>query len=91
MDLTLRHPRWGIHGYMLAALIAIELLMSFSFLGYLHVEPISITFSYIPVLLGGALLGPLDSTILGVVFGLASMWKASASYVMPLDQLFSPL
>lgn len=90
MNFTLRRQNRSIHGYLLAALVAIEVLMSFSFLGYLHVEPISITFSYIPVLLAGALLGPLDSMILGTVFGLASMWKASASYVMPMDQLFSP-
>ena len=77
--------------YILGTLVALELLMSFSFLGYIHVEPISITTAYIPVLLAGALLGPVDSTLLGAVFGIASMWKASASYVMPFDQLFSPL
>ena len=84
--------RWGgsTRLYILGALVAVELLMSFSFLGYIHVEPISITTAYIPVLLAGALLGPADSTLLGAVFGLASMWKASASYVMPFDQLFSP-
>ena len=76
--------------YLLGALIALELLMSFSFLGYLHVEPISITFAYIPVLLAGALVGLPEAVALGAVFGLASMWKAGASYVMPMDQLFSP-
>ena len=78
--------RW----YLLGTLIALELLMSFSFLGYFHVEPISVTIAYIPVLLAGALMGPADASILGAVFGLASMWKASASYVMATDQLFSP-
>lgn len=77
--------------YLLGTLVAIELLMSFSFLGYFHVEPLSVTIAYIPVLLAGALLGPADSTVLGTVFGLASMWKASAHYIMPFDQLFSPI
>ena len=77
--------------YVFAVLITLELLMSFSFLGYFHVEPISITTAYLPVLLAGALLGPLESAAVGLCFGLASMWKASASYVMPADQLFSPL
>ena len=77
--------------YMFAALLAVELLMSFSFLGYFHVEPISTTIAYLPVLLAGALLGPLEATAVGAAFGLASMWKASASYVMPSDQLFSPM
>ena len=83
--------RTGPRRYLLFSLIFVELLMSFSFLGYFHVEPISITTAYIPVLLAGALLGPLESTALGFAFGLASMWKASASYVMAADQLFSPL
>lgn len=76
--------------YLLGTLVAVELLMSFSFLGYLHIAPISITFAYIPVLLAGVLMGPVESTLLGAVFGTASMWKASAGYVLPADQLFSP-
>ena len=76
--------------YIFIALIAVELLMSFSFFGYFHVEPISITIAYFPVLLAGVLLGPGEATVVGTVFGLTSMWKASASYVMPTDQLFSP-
>ena len=76
--------------YLLITLIAVELLMSFSFLGYVHIEPISITVAYIPVLLAGALGGLTEATVLGVVFGISSMWKASANYVMATDQLFSP-
>ena len=48
-----------IDRYVFAVLITLELLMSFSFLGYFHVEPISVTTAYLPVLLAGALLGPL--------------------------------
>ena len=76
--------------YALIFLIAVELLMSFSFLGYFHIDPISITTAYIPVLLAGALTGPAEAAAVGTVFGLVSMWKASASYVMAGDQLFSP-
>ena len=54
--------RSGIRWYLLAALLALELLMSFSFLGYLHVEPISVTFAYLPVLLA-ALAGPLERRV----------------------------
>ena len=79
--------RW----FALLGLCAIELLMSFSFFGYFHIEPISITTAYIPVLVAGALMGPFEAAAVGAVFGLASMWKASASYVMATDQLFSPL
>lgn len=81
----------NIRFYILGVLLAVELLMSFSFLGYVHVEPISITFAYVPVLLAGALLGPAESTAVGAAFGLASMWKAGAGYVSSFDRLFSPL
>lgn len=91
MDSISRRRNGSIRWYLLGTLVAVELLMSFSFLGYVHVEPLSITTAYIPVLLAGALMGPLEAMILGAVFGLASMWKASASYVMAFDQLFSPM
>ncbi len=78
------------NGYVLWILITVELLMSFSFLGYIHIEPISITFVYIPVLIAGCMLGPKESTIVGAVFGLSSMWKASAFYVGAGDAVFSP-
>ena len=38
----------------------------------------------------GVLLGPWEAMALGGVFGLASMWKATAHYVVNTDQLFSP-
>lgn len=77
--------------YLMWGLIALELLMSFSFLGYIHIKPISITLVYIPVLLAGCLLGPMESMLMGIVFGAASMWKASAFYVEGGDVLFSPV
>lgn len=76
--------------YLLGILIALELFMSFTFLGYIHIEPISITISYIPVVIAACILGPMESMLLGAVFGLASMFKASASYIMPVDAIFSP-
>lgn len=81
----------GTKVYLLWALIAAELLMSFSFFGYLHIEPISITIAYIPVLLAGCLLGPWEAALVGAVFGTASMWKASAFYISAGDALFSPV
>ena len=80
-----------LKNYGFVALAALELLVSFTSLGYIHVPPITITFAYIPVLIAGCFLGVARSTALGCVFGLASMYKASAYYVMPFDQAFSPL
>lgn len=76
--------------YAFGMLIALELLMSFTFLGYIHIPPLSVTTAYIPILIAGALWGPAQSTVLGLTFGLASMYKASASYVLPADAVFSP-
>ena len=76
--------------YMFILLIALELLMAFTALGYIHIPPISITFAYIPIIIAGCFLGVKQSTVLGVIFGLTSMYKASAHYVMGFDQVFSP-
>lgn len=76
--------------YAFGILIAIELLMSFTFLGYIHVPPISITLAYIPIVIAGCLFGTIESTVIGIIFGLGSMYKASAYYVMEADKVFSP-
>lgn len=80
----------SVHFHILIILISIEMLMSFSFLGYMHTDFISITFAYIPVLVAGAIYGVPDAVTVGAVFGLASMWKAGANYVQDADKLFSP-
>lgn len=77
--------------YIFVLLLAIELIMSFTFLGFIHIDPISLTTAYIPIVVAGCLLGPLESTLIGLVFGLASMYKASALYVVSDDKIFSPL
>lgn len=84
---------WGdssFERYAFWILIAVELLMSFTFLGYIHMPPLSVTIAYIPVIIAGALFGPVESAITGFVFGLSSMYKASAAYVMDADMVFSP-
>lgn len=47
----------SLDSYVFAILIAFELLMSFTFLGYVHIPPVSITFAYIPILIAACLLG----------------------------------
>ncbi len=76
--------------YSFGILIAIELLMSFTSLGYIHISPISVTIAYLPILVAGCLFGPIQSLIISCIFGIASMYKASAYYVMPSDAVFSP-
>lgn len=76
--------------YTFSLLLAVELIMSFTFLGYIHVPPISITTAYIPIIVAACLFTPCESTFAGLIFGLGSMYKASASYVQPADMIFSP-
>ena len=75
----------------LGILIALELSMSSTFLGYIHVPPISVATAYIPVVVIGCLFGTTQSAFAGLIFGFGSMYKASALYVMADDRLFSPL
>ncbi len=80
----------SFNSYAFAVLLAIEVLMSFTFLGYIHIPPVSITIAYIPIIVAACIFGPWQSMLTGIVFGLGSMYKASASYVMAMDSVFSP-
>ena len=82
--------KYSLDSYVFAILIAFELLMSFTFLGYVHIPPVSITFAYIPILIAACLLGTPHATLMGIIFGLTSMYTATAYYVMPTDMIFSP-
>ena len=55
--------------------------MSFTFLGYFHFPPISITIAYLPVIIAACVFGPRQAVLTGIVFGLGSLYKASASYI----------
>lgn len=76
--------------YILGILLAVEWIMSFTFLGYIHIPPISVTTAHIPIVVIACLFGPVESAVAGLFFGLGSMYKASALYVMPDDRIFSP-
>ena len=87
----LKNIKLRFQDYIFMALAAIELLMSFTFLGYIHIAPISITFAFIPVVIAARYLGTWQAVTIGAIFGLSSMFKASAYYVLPLDKVFSPV
>ncbi len=60
---------------LLAILIAIELLMAFTPIGYLKLGVTSVTLLPVPVAIGAILLGPAAGGILGGVFGLTSFYQ----------------
>lgn len=75
----------------MALLIAIQLILSFTPLGFIILPGlVSITIMHIPVIVGGIVMGPLYGGILGLVFGLLSMYKATTAATSVVDQAFSP-
>lgn len=76
--------------YLFLFLIGTELLMSFSFLGFIHTPPISVTFAYFPIIVSGLLLKMPQTLIISLFFGFASLFKATPYYVMISDAVFSP-
>ncbi|MDD6490009.1 MAG: ECF transporter S component [Clostridia bacterium] len=60
------------HLTFLAVLSAIIILMTFTPLGYLRTGGLEITFIILPVAIGAVILKPVDSAILGGIFGITS-------------------
>ncbi len=60
---------------LLGILMAIELLMAFTPIGYLKLGVTSVTLLPVPVAIGAILLGPTAGGILGGVFGLTSFYQ----------------
>lgn len=56
-----------------AVLTALIFVMSFTFIGYLKVGVVLITFIPIPVVIGAIIGGPVIGAVLGAVFGITSL------------------
>ncbi len=91
MEIIKKHSCSAFNLYIFLILAAFEILMSFTFLGYVHIVPISVTFAYIPILIAACVLGTAEATAVGVIFGAASMYKSTSGYTLAADKLFSPL
>ena len=57
---------------MLALLVGILLVMSYTPLGYLNIGPLAISLNMIPVAIAAVALGPSGGAVLGAVFGVTS-------------------
>lgn len=77
------------YGHKILLLIALEFVLAFSGLGY-FIPYGSATIMYIPVIAAAYFYGIKASVLLGAVFGLTSIWKASMAGVGYFDSLFSP-
>lgn len=60
-----------------AFFVAIEILMAITPIGFIPVGAINITTMHLPVILSGIILGPAYGALMGFVFGLTSMLKAT--------------
>lgn len=75
---------------LLGILIALMVVMDMTGIGFIMIPPISITTLTLPVIVGAIVLGPSGGAILGGVFGLISIYKATTIGVSAMDIAFSP-
>lgn len=79
----------------MALLVALELVLAFTPLGYIPLGFMNATTMHIPVILGACLLGPKMGGVLGGVFGVTSVVRATVtpnltSFVFTPFYSFSP-
>ncbi|MDO5142186.1 MAG: ECF transporter S component [Eubacteriales bacterium] len=79
----------------MSLLVALELVLAFTPLGYIPLGFMNATTMHIPVILGACLLGPKMGGVLGGVFGLTSVIRATltpnlTSFVFTPFYSFSP-
>ena len=73
-----------------AMFIAIEMLLVFiPFLGYIPIGPLRATTLHIPVIIAGIILGKKGGMIIGLVFGLSSLFYNTISPTVT-SFVFSP-
>ena len=60
----------------LAMLVALQIILAATPLGYIRMVVMDLTIMHIPVLIGAIVLGPAAGGILGTVFGLTSLFTA---------------
>jgi uncharacterized membrane protein len=76
---------------LMALFVAIELLLSFTPLGFIPINPmLNVTTMHIPVIIASIILGPKYGGTLGGVFGLTSMVRAVTAPT-PLSFVFNPM
>lgn len=62
-----------------ALFLAIEMVLLLTQFGYLRIGPLSATLMHIPVIIAAILLGTKYGALLGLVFGLTSIWNATTA------------
>lgn len=63
---------------IISLLSAISIMLSMIPLGYIQIGPVAITTMCIPVMIGGIIEGPMVGMVVGLIFGLTSMFRGMA-------------
>ncbi len=71
-----------------SVMIAITIILAYTPLGLLPIPPINPTILHIPTIIIAILEGPVMGLIVGLGFGLTTLFKAFTMPAMPLDPLF---
>jgi uncharacterized membrane protein len=74
---------------LMALFVALEAILAFTPIGFIMVPPIAITILHIPVIICSVIMGWKYGAVLGTLFGLFSMIRATTAG-NPGDILFSP-
>ncbi|WP_305768327.1 ECF transporter S component [Candidatus Epulonipiscium viviparus] len=74
---------------LLGVLLAVEILLSYTPLGFIPLPFMNATTTHIPVIIGGVFLGPVGGGILGLAFGLLSILRATMAPTLT-SFVFSP-
>lgn len=80
----------NLKNFVLMSVISalIVLMAVVPYLGYIQITIASFTIIHIPVIIGSVILGKKNGAILGLVFGLSSMFVALIRPTNPIDLLF---
>lgn len=74
---TFRKTEWNTRTLVqLALFVAIILLMKVTGLSSIHVGPLNMTLTMIPIAIGAMLLGPVPGALLGAFYGFTSLYDA---------------
>ena len=77
---------------VIGVLSAISIMMSMlPFIGYIPIGPTKATIMHIPVIIGAIIEGPVVGAMIGLIFGLTSLWNAMTQPTITSIFFLNPL
>jgi len=72
-------------------LSAITIVMGLSGLGFIPIQPFKLTIMHLPVIIGSILLGPVAGGLVGLIFGLFSIYQNIVNPTIVSFAFYNPL